>query len=42
MRLRDRLVLRMVRAMAFWGLIKHPYGRAYARRRLTPLGGTDQ
>lgn len=39
MRLRDRLTFRAVRAAAFHGVVKHPYGREYARQQYTPLGG---
>jgi len=37
--LRRRLIRRLTRAMYWWGLLKHSYGREYAVRRFTPLGG---
>jgi len=39
MRLRDRLTFRFVRVAAYYGIVKHPYGREYARQQYTPLGG---
>jgi len=34
-----RATLRLHRAMVYHSLIKHPYGREYARQQYTALGG---
>lgn len=39
MSLRKRLGLRLHRALLYWGLLEHPYGREHAKERYTPLGG---
>ncbi len=35
---RKRLGLRLHRALLYWGLLRHPRGRAAARERYTPTG----
>jgi hypothetical protein len=40
MSLRRRCALRLHRAFVYHGVIKHPYGRRYAREQFTALGGT--
>ncbi|OAQ54125.1 hypothetical protein HTG_00930 [Natrinema mahii] len=42
MSLRKRLGLRLHRALLYWGLLDHPYGREYAKERYTPLGGESE
>lgn len=42
MSLRDAVTMRVVRAFVYWGLVRHPYGRAHAKDRYTPLGGVDR
>lgn len=39
MSLQKRLGLRLHRALLYWGLLDHPYGREYAKERYTPFGG---
>lgn len=34
-----RLTHRLHRALVYHGLLKHPYGHAYAREHYTPTGG---
>ncbi|WP_152042021.1 hypothetical protein [Salinigranum salinum] len=38
MRLSRRLTGRLIRLFVRWGLIKHPYGREYAREQYTLTG----
>ena len=33
---------RLIRAFTYWGLLKHPFGREYARAQYGPLGGTTE
>ncbi|AGB33741.1 hypothetical protein Natpe_4007 (plasmid) [Natrinema pellirubrum DSM 15624] len=35
---RKRLGLRLHRALLYWGLLRHPRGRAAAREQYTPTG----
>ncbi|WP_169331194.1 hypothetical protein [Natrinema versiforme] len=35
---RKRLGLRLHRALLYWGLLRHPRGRAAARKQYTPTG----
>jgi hypothetical protein len=34
-----QFTFRLTRALSYWGLLKHPYGQAYARERYTMTGG---
>jgi hypothetical protein len=36
-----RVGTRLHRALVYWGLLKHPYGQAYAKRRYTWAGGVE-
>lgn len=42
MTLRQRVTFRLVRALHYYGVLKHPYGRDYARQRYTPFGGESR
>lgn len=41
MNVRRAVCLRVVRVMAYHGLIKHPYGREHAQERFTRFGGVS-
>jgi hypothetical protein len=30
--------IRLHRSLVYWGLLKHPYGREYAKQHYTPTG----
>jgi hypothetical protein len=30
--------VRLHRMLVYWGLLKHPYGREYAKQQYTPTG----
>ena len=36
-----RLICRVIRAFARWGLIPHPYGESYAKEHIGLFGGYD-
>lgn len=38
MSVRKRALGRIERAMTYWGLLKHPFGREYVREHYSPTG----
>ncbi|QSW98236.1 hypothetical protein [Haloterrigena alkaliphila] len=38
MNARKRVLVRLERTMAYWGLLKHPFGREYVREHYSPTG----